>query len=77
MSASNKEQGSRISEKNLGSYPNFATKQRTSRFDSRADNKSRQLSFLTLTNKIENVNRILLKHVYYFYLIIFFLFKGS
>ncbi len=55
MSASNKEHGSRVSEKNLGSYPNFA-KQRNSRFDSRADNKSRQLSFLTLTNKIENVN---------------------
>ena len=55
MSASKKEQGSRVSEKNLGSNPNFA-KQRNSRFDSRADNKSRQLSFLTLTNKIENVN---------------------
>ena len=51
----NRAQGSRFSEKSLDSNPNIP-KQRNNRYDSRNDNKSRQLSFLTLTSKVEHVN---------------------
>lgn len=53
--SNNRIQGSRFSQKSLDSSPNFS-KQRNNRYDSRNDSKSRQLSFLTLTSKVENVN---------------------